>query len=129
MINTFRTKQNNSAIYTATLKDENGVVIPLVQVGTCALTLYNIDTPEPTPTSGNIINSRSSQNVKNVNDVTIHATSGLLTWSLQAADNPIIDETKLTELHMARFDFSYGSPVKVGSHEVRLRVENLRKVP
>lgn len=128
MINTFRVKQNNSAIYTATLKDETGAVIPLTQVGSCTLTLYNIEIAEPATPADNIINSRSDQNVKNVNNVTIHTSSGLLTWSIQPADNPIIDETKLTELHMARFDFSYGSPTKYGSHQVQLRVENLRKV-
>ena len=30
-----------SAVYTATLKDQNGVAIPLSQIATLTLTLYN----------------------------------------------------------------------------------------
>lgn len=129
MINTFRTRQDSSAIYTATIKDELGVVIPLTELTTLKLTLYNADVTEPSPVSGNIINSRSAQDAKNTNNVTVHGTSGLVTWNMQVADNPIIDETRLTELHGARFDFTYGSPTKAGSHEIRLRVENVRKLP
>ena len=124
----FRAKQNTSAVYTATLVDENDAPIQLANLTTITLTLYNADVPEPSPTSANIINSRSAQNVKNANQVTIHSTSGLLTWEMVPADNPIVDETKRTELHIARFDFTYNSGAKTGAHEVRIRVENLRKV-
>lgn len=128
MVNTFRVKQDTAAIYTATLKDETGAAIPLASLTAITLTLFNADVPEPSPLTANIINGRNEQDVKNTNNVTIHATSGLLTWNMQSADNPIIDERFNTELHIARFDFFYGSPTKQGAHEVRFRVENLRKV-
>lgn len=124
----FAVDEKVSAIYTATLKDENGTVVPLSELLTLTLTLYDADQGEPTLATANIINSRNVQNVKNTNNVTFHATSGLLTWSIQTADVPIIDSDKLTELHVARFDFTYGTPTKTGRHEVGLRVRNLRKV-
>lgn len=128
MASTFRVKQKTSAIYTATLKDETGTVIPLSELATLTITLYNAEVVEPSPTTGNIINSRNLENCKNLANVTFHATSGLLTWNIQALDNVIVNEELDTELHVARFDFTYGTPTKDGSHEVRLRVVNLRKV-
>lgn len=128
MIQTFRIQQKTSGIYTATLKDETGTVIPLAGLSVLLLTLYNADVPEPLVVADNIINSRNLQNVLNQNNVTFHATSGLLTWTLQPADTTIVDETRKTELHVARFDFTYGTPTKLGAHEIKFRVENLRKV-
>ena len=125
---TFRVLQDTSAVYTTTLVDETNSPIALASITAARLTLYNASVIEPSPVSGNIINARSLQNILNANNVTIHSTSGLLTWALQKDDNPIIDEALDSEIHVARFDIEYGSPTKYASHEIRLRVVNLRKV-
>ena len=126
-----RTKEGCSSVYEGDLVDVDGTTpIPLSAISTITLTLYNADVREPSPTTGNIINSRNQQNVKNANDVTIHNTSGHITWNMSGLDNPIIDETKSTEKHIALFEFTYtsGSVQKDGKHKVEIRVENLRKV-
>ena len=123
----FRVKEKTFALYKAVLVDENGSPVPVAQLTTLTLTLYNADVAEPSPATGNIINSRNAQNVLNVNNVTVDS-GGNVAWSVQDVDNIIVDQTKATELHIARFDFTYGTPVKPGRHEVRLRVENLRKL-
>lgn len=124
----FRVLQNTSAVYTVTLVDENAVPIALASVTAMKLTLFNSSIPEPSTPTDNIINSRNLQNVLNANNVTMHATSGLVTWEIQKLDNVMIDESLDSEIHTARFDVEYGSPTKYASHEVRLRVVNLRKL-
>jgi len=71
------TKEGTGAIYTATLEDSDETAIPLANISAITLTLYNV-------ADDSIINSREDQDVKNTNQVTIHSTSGLLTWAMQA---------------------------------------------
>jgi len=127
-VKVFSLKESATATYTATLQDETGAAIPLAELATLKLTFYDAEQGEPSVATGNILNSRNAQDVKNTNNVTVHATSGLVTWSLQTADNPIKNANLATELHVARFDFTYGTPTKTGRHEVGFRVRNLRKV-
>lgn len=113
-----------SFLYTAYLKDETDTVIPLSALGTITLTLYN-------KADGSIINNRNAQNVKNTNQVTIHATSGLLTWTAKPADNPIVDTTLdagETEEHIALFQWTYNSGADGGKHELSIHVQQLTKV-
>ncbi len=58
-----------------------GAAVALTDISTATLTL--------TDESDNVINSRNAQNVKNANNVTIHSTSGLVTWTMQAADTTV----------------------------------------
>ena len=122
----FELKEGAGAKYTATIIDSDGTAIPLTAITTIALTLYNRD-------DESIIKSRNNQDVKNKNDVTIHATSGLLTWLLTAADNPIIDGVRhpkgTREPHIALFEFSYTGEGSPGKHEITLMVKNLGLVP
>jgi hypothetical protein len=117
--------EKTSGRYAFTLVDEGGAIPTLA---TLTLTLFNAEVAEPSPATGNIINSRDAQNVLNLNNVTYSNTTGECIWQIQVADTPIVDATKGSELHIARFDFTYGSPVRTGRHEVGLRVRNLRKV-
>jgi hypothetical protein len=119
-VKTFRVKEKTSAIYTAILKDGSGNPIALSDITTLTLTYFNED--------DSIINTRNAQNVLNTNDVTVHITSGLLTWTLGVVDTTIATQTKDTELHVARFDFTYGTPTKTGRHEAGFRCVNLRKL-
>lgn len=117
----FNVKENTGAVYTATLKDADGTVVPLANLTTITLTLYNVAT-------GAIINSREDQDVKNTNNVTFHSTSGLLTWSIQAADNVMVNSALQDEKHIALFEFVYSGTGTPGKHEVILMVRNLGQV-
>lgn len=91
-----------------TLLDSAGVAIPLANVTTLTLTEWIAqDRGQP----GITINSRNAQNVKNANQVTIAATSGLVTWALVAADTAMQsrDTTVLEEKHFFRFDLVYSA--------------------
>jgi hypothetical protein len=121
----FDVKEGTGAKYTATLKDADGTVIPLANLTSITLTLYNY-------ADSSIINSRDDQDVKNANNVTFHATSGLLTWLIQAGDNPIVNTNIAIgskEQHVALFEFVYAGNGTPGKHEVDILVENLGQVP
>lgn len=81
--------------YTATV-DDNGAAIALASVSTLVLTLWDRATNK-------IVNSRDAQDVKNANNVTYHATSGLLTWSIQAGDTNLVGGSQQQETHRAKF--------------------------
>ena len=110
-------------VYTVTLLDETDAAVPLTSISAITLTLYDRHT-------GGTINSRSAQNIKNANNVTIHATSGLLTWSMQEADNAIQDSTlpaEIEEEHIALFQWTL-SDGKKGKYERRFYIRQLEKV-
>ena len=112
--------EKSSAKYTATLKDENGVVIPFATLDTLILTLYDL-------TTGNIINSRNAVNALNANNVTLHATSGLLIYLMQPDDNKIIG-TGLEEVHIILFQGAWSSGTKAVRHQIQITVSNFLKV-
>ena len=114
--------EGNSVIYTATLKDAAGVVLTLASIDTITLTLYDV-------TTAGIINSRTAQDVKNTNQVTIHATSGLLTWAALPADMAIVGTPAAgaVETHVALFECVY-STTKGLNHEVTIYVQQLTNV-
>ena len=109
-----------TSFYTTTLTDQDGVVIPAANLTTLTLTFYNRD-------SLAIINGRNAQPVLNINNVTIHATSGLLTWTMQPADNLIVDPTCAYEEHVLLFEWTLNNG-NVGKHEASVLVKNLNKV-
>ena len=118
------TKEKTGAVYTATLEDSDGTAIPLANITAITLPLYDVS-------DGSIINEREDQNVKNTNNVTIAATSGLLTWNMQADDNPIVDTTLAVgdrEHHKALFEFTYDGNGSPGKHVANISVLNLGKV-
>lgn len=120
-----KTKERTGAVYTAILEDADGTAIPLTNITAITITLYDVS-------SGDIINSRNDQDVLNDNDVTIHATSGLLTWDMQADDNPIVSsslEVDKEEHHKALFEFVGNFTASPGKHEFDILVLNLGKVP
>ena len=110
--------------YTGTLKDETDTVIPLADLTTLTLTIYNLATLA-------VINSRSHQDIKNTNGGTFHATSGLLTMVFAPDDSPIIDgdlDFGEWEEHVALFEWTWDSGAKGGNHQITLYVVNLGKV-
>lgn len=108
-----------TARYTAQLVDEDGNNILLSDIVSLVLTLYEKST-------GNIINSRDVQDVLNNNNVTV-SSSGALTWILQPADNIMVTENPVSELHVAFFQGVYSS-TKHLKHEYAYRVNALEKV-
>jgi len=110
-------------IYTTTILDTDATALPLASISTLTLTLYDVLT-------GDIINSRTLQNVLNTNQVTVHATSGLLTWTALPADMAIVGTPQVGELehHIALFKLLYSS-TKKHKHEVAIFVKQLTKVP
>ena len=119
----FTVKEGTGFVYTATLKDTAGTVVPLANLTSITLTYYVV-------ADGEAINSRNDQDVKNLNNVTIHATSGLLTWVGQSADTPMSGvNAGATEHHRALFEWVYVGDGTPGKHVVDIYVENLEKVP
>ena len=113
--------ERTSSRYTATLTDETGAAIDGTALDTATLTLSDVAT-------GTVLNSRTAQNVKNANGVTISA-GGALVWVLDPADTAIVG-TALVEEHRALFTLTWGGAgVKACRHEVLIQVRNLAGVP
>ena len=113
--------EGSTAKYTTTLKDEAGTVIPASAISVLTLTLSNV-------ADGEIINSRNAQDALNANNVTIHATSGLLTYTLQPEDTAIQDTTQDYETHRATFQCTYNSGAGQSNWDVDFNIRNLSKV-
>ena len=113
---------SSTGVYTGTLKDETGAAVALADLTTLTLTLRTGDT-----SLGAVVNSRNAQDVKNANNVTFHATSGLLTWSVQVADMPVPSAlgTGGSEHHNAVFIATWSSGTKAFRWKVLISVLDL----
>lgn len=111
--------EKTTARYQATVADETGAAIPAASLTTLKVTLYDQST-------GNIINSRNSQNILNANGATVDS-AGLLTWTLTPADTAIVGD-KTLELKTALFEYTFASGAKTDRHEVVFAVRNLGKL-
>lgn len=107
---------------TGTLIDEAGAPIPIAAVQTATLTIYARD--EATKP---IINSVDHVDIKNANQGTIHATSGLLTLSLNSLDNSINNVANDLEWHRLLIEVGYNT-TKTFKYEIEFPVRNLAKV-
>jgi len=119
--------EGNTFTYTATLLNAAGTAIPLSSISTITLTQFVAGT-------GTIVNNRDGQNVLNTANVTIHATSGLLTWLGQPDDSAIVGTGRapgILEQHYALFKVTYvvGSDTKYLNHPVELNIRQLQKIP
>ena len=116
----FEVIQGANAQYTAYLKDASGAAITLANMVSLTLTLYD-------QSSLVQLNSRNAVDALNANDVTVHATSGLLTWDIQPADNTIYDSNLVagrSEVHVAKFVLTYDTD-KVAIKEFEISVIKL----
>lgn len=110
--------------FTGTLVTETGAAVPLADISAFTLTLKVQDGPE----DGDAVNSRTLQNILNANNVTVHATSGLVTWVIQTADLAIADATLEyydKELHVTTFRWTLTNGRK-GIHILVLEVVKIR---
>lgn len=115
-------EQSSGPVITMTLLDETGAAVPLAAIDTATLTIYARD-----ETSQPIINSVDDVTIKNTGRGTIHATSGLLTLTLTAADNSIQNSANDLEWHRLLIEIGY-STTKALKYEIDLAVRNLNKV-
>lgn len=123
--------EGSTAIYTDTLKDEAGQVVPLSSMTTLTLTLSVVDaltSSTPNTAVGDIVNSRDAVDALNTNNVTYHATSGLLTYVLQPLDTAIQDTAQEFEIHRATFQATYNSGANAATWDVDFLIRNLEKV-
>lgn len=88
----------STPVYTATMKDHDGTALALTQVSSITLTVKDKDT-------GQVI--RNAVDAKNANNVTIHATSGLITWQTVSADTTFVSADTEKQQETRIFTFSY----------------------
>jgi hypothetical protein len=104
--------------YTSTLSEDEAGADPvtLAQLTDIVVTLRDAET-------GDVINNRDAQSVKNQNGGTFHATSGLFTMTFDEDDNVIVTATARKEKHIATFLATWAT----GQHQwdVVVRVQNL----
>ncbi|MHB1950108.1 MAG: hypothetical protein ACYCQK_01385 [Acidiferrobacteraceae bacterium] len=100
--------EGDTPAFTVTILDNTGTAVPLSAISSLLLTQW-IDNGLGKP--GTKINGRNLQGVINANNVTVASTSGLVTWSLQAADTAMqsADTTVAEERHYFRFDVTFTS--------------------
>ena len=111
-----RYQANTTGLFSGTLLDEAGAAIPLANINSLTLTLRDAMT-------GNIINSRSSQNVLNANNVTVNNTTGAVNWSIQVADTAPASTATAYREHVAEFTCTYET-TKVLKFIHRMRINS-----
>ena len=125
---TIRVNERGTFEYKCQLVDENGDLLVAASLTTLVLTLYDRATDA-------IINSRDEQSVLNANGGTIYSSLQTdadgneynFAWNSEPADSPIVTAGSETEMHVALFEWTYGSDA--GSHQVYIRVVNINKRP
>lgn len=116
--------EGSTKTYTATLS-VNGAPIALADIVSLTLTLQQVSKPRGgLEVLGAIVNGRDGQDVLNANNVTIHATSGLLTFVLQSLDTTILVNTNQFETHRATFQCTYSGANKL-TWDVDFLIRNL----
>jgi len=119
----FLAKERTNAKYTVTLKYDDGAAVQKAQVTSFKVTLKNLDDDAQT-----VINTRDAQEqaVAFSGQIDMHATSGLVTFSMLPADNPIVAGTPNAairyERHRLLFDVTANGKRLV--HQDELIVEN-----
>jgi len=100
-----------------TVRDTDGVVIPLSAMTTITFTLKK---------GGDPINDRDAQSILNTNGGTYHATSGLLSIVLTPEDNIMVG-TGEVERHPALVEFTYAGGSKADSFPFFVDVTRTRR--
>lgn len=111
--------EKSSAVYTATLKDENDTAIGSGAIDALTITLVN-------KADGSTINSRLDQNALNANNVAVTG-AGVLTYTLQEADTAINDVDLATETHVATFKLQFNTTSYL-TWDVEFTIRNLAQV-
>ena len=112
--------ENSSALYTASLKDPEGVAVTKDMLESLSLTWYDPDREDE------IVNGREVQDVFDTNNVTIDV-NGVLSWEIQPEDTIILNATKRFERRKALFHFVWSEGEHF--HEASISIRNLHLVP
>lgn len=108
--------------YTGQLVDETGANIAKASVATLTLSIINSDTDA-------IVNNVSRVNILDTGRGTL-GTTGLVTITLEPADNQMADQTHQFEKHILYIEWTYGTNgTKAGNHEVEFPVYNRGLLP
>lgn len=126
-----RCRERSGARTTGILTDSTGAVIPGTSVTACTLTLWDLESGDPSafsPSEG-ILNSRQGFDVLGSAEVTI-SDAGAFVWDVAPADNVIVNPRRQIERHRATLHFEWTGDTVDGQTnvELELEVENLRKV-
>lgn len=113
--------EGTSSVYTAQLKDELGAAIDGTALDSLTLSVMDSDTLTP-------INSRTNQDVKNTNGVTV-TVAGVLTWRMTPADMALLSQTNRRERRTAVFVAKWASSTKQVTHDFTWTVRNLALFP
>lgn len=123
----FVAKERTNHQYKFTLKDDTGTAVPKSSVTSLKLTLINLDSD-----AQDVINSRNAQEHAPAfsGDVTMHDTSGLITFNMQPSDNILQAGTpsqgQRYERHRVIFDITAGGKRYV--HQEEILVENAETI-
>lgn len=117
----------NSCFIEFDILDEEGQPVPLAAVVDFTIDLYNDG-------DGSHINGRQTEDIKNANGGTYHATNGHASFAFDSADNPIVGAIARgrREPHTALFTLRWGGgspPAKRWDGELKIQVANLGHVP
>jgi hypothetical protein len=110
--------QGTTVRITATLTDEEGEAVPTSSLTTLTATLYDRLT-------GDVINSRDGQNIKNANGGTY--ADGALALVLAPLDSPHNGGATVEE-HVLLLEWTYNGGAQGGSEELLLRVRDVGMV-
>lgn len=118
--------EGTTPTYRSWLKDELGAAVQLAALSAVRLTFYSVH-------SGAVVNTRSNQNVKGANNVTISTLTGEVLWKLQEADTILIDVPKPTlGLYRAVFVFEWADVQAIQRqivHEVTFQIKRAINAP
>jgi len=112
--------EESTAILSFQVQDEDGNNLGADVLDSLTFTLYN-------KTDEAIINSRTGVDILNAGPGTVDS-DGIGEVVLDADDNIIVG-TLRAEDHMALFAWTWAGGSREGKHQVRIRVQNLGKVP
>jgi hypothetical protein len=101
-----RYQAGTSGQYTGTLQTADGTAVVYDAGGSATPRVASLTLTLKDSATGTTINSRSSQNVLNVNNVTVDA-AGALKWLIQPGDTTLHTGTRAVEEHLAQFTFTY----------------------
>lgn len=110
--------EGTTAIFSATIVDEQNVGIPGSMLTSLTLTYYDEETLA-------IINGRDYQNVLQQNNVTVSET-GVVRWIMQVGDTQLVDNRKEVEHHIALFTWTWDGGMRVNKQEYRILIENIQ---
>lgn len=113
-------KEDATLIVQATFKDEDDVVVPPDDLNSVKFWLHDQNEV--------VINSRSDVDILNAGPGVVDA-NGVLTLTLAPADQPIISDSNLTEIHILTIEWTWNGGAAKSHEEIHLVVRNSTHVP